>query len=62
MIALKILLILVGVLALCYAFFGALFAARNQLPTNCKHMKIYKLASHIGICILFVGGFLLIFI
>ncbi len=62
MIILKIGLILLGVLAVCYAFFGTMFAAHCGAPINSKHFKRYKFVSYAGIITLFLGGFVIIFL
>lgn len=62
MLVLKLGIIILGVLAVCYAFFGALFAAHAGEPVKSKIMRRYKWASHIGIVTLFVGGFIIIFL
>ena len=62
MIGLKITLILLGVFAVCYAFFGTMFVAHSGAPINSKYLKRYKFVSYVGILTLFLGGFVIIFL
>lgn len=59
---LKLSIIIFGLLAVCYAFFGALFAAHYGLAIKSKPMKRYRFVSIIGIIVLFLGGFIIIFL
>lgn len=56
----SLVLIVIGILATLYAFFGALFAARNKNPIDCLPMKIYKWSYRSGLIVAIIGLFLLI--